>query len=70
MLAADRLGIRSILFDDSTVHTLQTLLGGPVAKGYEYLYRNPKQFDSITDDGIVVQDSFAELMILEAIQDQ
>ena len=70
VLAADRLGIRGILFDNSTVHTLQTLLGDPVARGYEYLYRNAKQFDSITDGGVVVQDSFAELLILEATQDQ
>lgn len=69
VLAADRLGIRGILFDNSTVHTLQTLLGGPVARGYEYLYQNAKQFDSITDGGVVVQDNFAELLILEATQD-
>ena len=70
VLAADRLGIRSILFDNSTIHNLQTLLGGPFARGYEYLYRNAKQFNSITDGGIVVQDNFAELLILEATQDQ
>jgi HAD superfamily hydrolase (TIGR01509 family) len=70
VLAADRLGIRGILFDNSTVHTLQTLLDGPVARGYEYLYRNAKQFDSITDGGVVVQENFAELLILEATQDQ
>lgn len=70
VLAADCLGLRGILFDHSTVHTLQILLGGPVAKGYEYLYRNAKQFDSITDGGVVVQDNFAELLILEATQDQ
>ena len=70
VLAADCLGLRGILFDNSTVHNLQILLGGPVAKGYEYLYRNAKQFDSITDGGVVVQDNFAELLILEATQDQ
>ena len=70
VLAANRLGLRGILFDKSTVHTLQILLGGPVARGYEYLYRNAKQFDSITDGGVVVQDNFAELLILEATRDQ
>ena len=70
VLAADSLGLRGMLFDSSTVHTLQILLGGPVAKAYEYLYRNARYFNSITDSGIVVQDNFAELLILEATQDQ
>ena len=69
VLAADLLRIRGILFDNSTVHTLHTLLDGPVARGYEYLYRNAKRFDSITDGGVVVKDNFAELLILEATQD-
>lgn len=70
VLAADRLGIRGILFDNLTVHTLQTILDGPVARGYDYLYRNAKQFGSVTDGGVVVQDNFAELLILEATQDK
>lgn len=70
VLAADRLGIRGILFDNSTVLTLQTILDDPVARGYEYLYQNAKQFFSITDSGVVVHDNFAELLILEATQDQ
>ena len=70
VLAAECLGIRGIIFDDSTVHTLQDLLGGPVARAYEYLYRNAKHFDSITDGGVLVQDNFAELLILDATQDQ
>ena len=70
VLAADDLGIRGILFDSFTVQTLRALLGSPVARGYEYLHRNAKQFSSITDGGVVVQDNFAELLILEATQDK
>ena len=68
--AAECLGIRGIVFDHSTVHTLQNLLGSPVVRGYEYLYRNAKHFDSITDSGVVIKENFAELLILEATQDQ
>ena len=71
VLAARSLGIKSIVFDhNSTVtHTLSNILNDPVRKGYEYLYRNAKHFDSITDSGIVVSENFAQLLILDATHD-
>lgn len=70
VLAANRLGIKGIVFDDSTIHTLETMLDDPIARGYEYLYRNVRQFHSITDSGVVVKDNFSQLLILEATQDK
>ena len=70
VLAAELLGIRAMLFDNSTIDTLQNLLDSPIARGCEYLYRNAKQFDSVTDNGIVVKDNFSQLLILEATRDQ
>ena len=71
VLAARSLGIKSIVFDhNSTVtRTLSDIFDNPVRKGYKYLYRNAKNFDSITDSGIVVPDNFAQLLILDATHD-
>lgn len=71
ILAAQSLGMKAFLFedDDSTIRNLQTVLGGPVAKGWEFLCRNAKQFNSNTDSGVSVDDNFAQLLILEAMQD-
>ena len=71
VLAARSLGIESIVFDhNSTVTcTLSSIFDDPVRKGYEYLYRNAKRFDSITDSGVVVPENFAQLLILDATDD-
>lgn len=72
VLAARSLGIDSIVFDDSSkvARTLCNIFRGPVGKGYEYLYRNAKHFDSISEYGVVVPENFAQLLILEATQDR
>ena len=71
VLAARSLGIKSLVFDhNSTVtRTLSNIFDDPVRKGYEYLYRNAKRFDSITDSGVVVPENFAQLLILDATHD-
>jgi len=69
VLAAEMLRMKGFVFDESTLRNIQIMLDSPVARGYEYLYRNAKQLDSITDNGLVLADNFAQLLILEAIQD-
>ena len=71
VLAARSLGIRGVVFDHSSTvtRTLSNIFDDPVRKGYKYLYRNAKQFDSITDSGIVVPENFAQLLILDATHD-
>ena len=72
VLAARSLGIHSIVFDDNSkvARTLSNVFGGPVGKGYEFLYRNAKRFDTITECGVVVPENFAQLLILDATQDR
>ena len=72
VLAAKSLGIKSILYDDnfSVTRIWSNILDGPLQKGYQYLDLNAKHFDSITDNGVVVQENFSQLLILDATQDQ
>ena len=67
--AANRMGIRGFIYDDSTLTILHDILFGPVARGYQYLYQSDRCFDSITDTGVAVGDNFAKLLILEATKD-
>ena len=72
VLAAESMGISSIVFEDSTsvIRTLGKVLDDPVVKGYQYLNNNARHFDSTTDSGVLVADNFAQLLILEAMQDR
>lgn len=72
ILAARSLGISGIVFDDNptVTQTLRNIFDDQVGRGYQYLYRNAKSFDSITDSGVVVPDNFAQLLILAATQDR
>jgi len=69
VLAAETLGIKALIFDHSTLNNLQTMLNGQVAKGCKYMYSNAKNFDSVTESGVIVADNFSQLLILEAMQD-
>lgn len=72
VLAARSLGIDSIVFDNNAavVHALRKTLYDPVGMAFQYLYRHAQHFDSITDSGVDVPDNFAQLLILETMQDQ
>ena len=69
--AARSLGMTGVQFDDSprVACTLRTAFDNPTGKGYGYLYRNAKQFASMTDSGIVVLENFAQLLILDTTKD-
>ncbi|KAI9715122.1 MAG: hypothetical protein M1828_001057 [Chrysothrix sp. TS-e1954] len=69
VLAAQDHGIHGLVFDDSTIHTLQTMFDGPVGRGWRYIFRQEKQYDSITSTGIVFGDNFANLLILDLFND-
>ena len=70
--AVESVGIKSIVFDDSAtvIRILKNILEGPVERGYQYLYRNAKRFDSITQDGLIITENFSQLLILDAVQDR
>ena len=69
--AARSLGIASVQFDGGSrvACILRGLFESPVRKGYDYLYRNAKQFASMTESGILISENFAQLLILDTIQD-
>ena len=72
VLAAKSLGINSLVFDNdvTVLHALRTILHDPVGRAFQYLHRHSQHFDSITDTGVDVPDNFAQLLILDAMQDQ
>lgn len=70
VLAARKMGIRSLIYGKTSIDDLQRLLSTPVSRGIRFLYRNAKHFDSFTDSGVRIQDNFAQLLILEATQDR
>ncbi len=72
VLAARSLGIDSLVFDNdvTVLHALRTILHNPVGKAFQYLNRHAQHFDSITDTGVDVPENFAQLLILDAMQDQ
>lgn len=69
VLAAQTLGINSIVFTESTVHDLRRRIDDPVSKGVAYLRRHAGRLDSVTNTGVPVPENFAQLLILEATQD-
>ena len=72
VLAARSLGISSIMFDSdvNVIRAVRNTLESKVGRGYQYLYRYAKRFDSITDNGHTIPDNFAQLLILETTNDQ
>lgn len=77
VLSARSLGFCGILFDsESTVkRALRNLVGDPVERGHEFLQRNAGNFESVTratpnHEAVVVQENFAQLLILEATGDK
>ncbi|KAF2867149.1 HAD-like domain-containing protein [Massariosphaeria phaeospora] len=67
--AAESVGIRGIVFDESSVASQHALSSSAVFRGHEYLHRNAKNLDSITDTGVRVPDNFAQLLILDATRE-
>ncbi|KAJ5745274.1 Haloacid dehalogenase-like hydrolase-domain-containing protein [Penicillium odoratum] len=72
VISAKSLGIRAIQFKDvrSLTRTLGNLLGNPILRGNNFLSRNAKNMDSTTDTGVRIKDNFAQLLILEATQNE
>ena len=72
VLAAKSLGISGLVFDNNVdgLQALESILHDPIAKAFHYLYRHAPQFNSITETGVDVPENFAQLLILDAMQDQ
>lgn len=72
VFAARSLGLHGILFDNtaSVSRKLRNLLGNPVRRGKEYLSRNAKQLHTVTDSNIIIQENYAQILILGATKNE
>lgn len=72
VLSARSLGFHGIRFTSSAEvkRALRNLVGDPVTRGRKFLGANAGQLESVTDTGIVVQENFAQLLILELTNDR
>ena len=72
VLAARSLGVSSIVFDDdyTVSRSLRRVFTPSVERGHQFLNRNAKRFDSVTDSGVIVPDNFAQLLILDVMLDR
>lgn len=72
VIAAQSLGFRSILFEDSNsvVTMLHNLIGDPVARGKAYLERHAKHHFCQTNTGRTQPDNYSQLLILQNTGDR
>ena len=72
VLAAKVLGINGLVFEDDAtiIQTLSKTLDKPVTSGREYLRNNDQCFGSVTQSGVVVPEHFAQLLVVNTLQDR
>ncbi|KUI72797.1 Alpha-D-glucose-1-phosphate phosphatase YihX [Cytospora mali] len=68
--AAQALGIRGYVFDESTVRVLREALESPIGRGWRYIYENANHCDSITNSGVAFTDNFAKLLIADTLKNE
>ncbi|KAF8990115.1 Haloacid dehalogenase-like hydrolase-domain-containing protein [Cyathus striatus] len=71
VLSARSVGFRGIVFDscDHTIRMVKSLVGDPIARGKAFLKANARVMESITETGIIVEENFSQLLIMEATND-
>lgn len=72
VFSARSLGMSGVVFDNTAnvARTLRNICGDPVGRGKDYLWRNAKCMDSLAENGMVIRDNYAQLLILEATQNE
>jgi FMN phosphatase YigB (HAD superfamily) len=67
VLAARSVGMHGVVFDrvDNVRQALLHLFGDPVQRAMSFLDANAGRMDSVTGTGMVIEDNFAQLLILE-----
>ncbi|PFH47749.1 hypothetical protein AMATHDRAFT_151387 [Amanita thiersii Skay4041] len=72
VLSARSLGLHGIVYRDcqDVMRQLNNQFGDPLARGKNFLIDNAGNHESLTDNGIVVHENFAQLLILEATRDK
>ncbi|KAF8432402.1 HAD-like protein [Boletus edulis BED1] len=71
VVTARSLGLKGIVFTsfDEVARELRTLVRDPVADGERYLRHHAKQMKSVTNTGVMLEENYAQLLILEATGD-
>ena len=70
-MSARSLGLKGIVFTsfDEVARELRTLVRNPIIDGEKYLRDHAKEMKSVTDTGVVLEENFGQLLILEATGD-
>lgn len=68
VLMAISLGMRGTSSVTDLPRTLANITGDPVERGISFLKRNAGRFPSVTPDGVEIEENYAPLLILEALQ--
>ncbi|KAH9934359.1 HAD-like protein [Fomitopsis serialis] len=69
---ARSLGMYGVVFDSAAKveATLRELFSGPLQRASRFMRANAGKLDSVTDNGHVCKENFAQLMILEVLDDE
>lgn len=71
VLSARSLGMHGVVFNKSDIRAaLQHLVCDPLRRGREFLDAHAGELESVTDTGIVVEENFSQLLILEETRSQ
>ncbi|KAF9650600.1 HAD-like protein [Thelephora ganbajun] len=71
VLSARSFGMRGIVFDDQkrALQAIRNAIEDPVQRARSYLQSNAKLLFSVTSNGVVLKENFAQLLMLEATCD-
>ncbi|TRM56685.1 hypothetical protein BD626DRAFT_517959, partial [Schizophyllum amplum] len=71
VLAARSFGMKGVVYDEfsNVQRTLRNICGNPVARGFAFMHEHAGRHVSFTSTGHVIQENFAQLLILEALGD-
>lgn len=71
VVSAQSFGLKGIVFTsfDEVARELRALVRNPVVDGEQYLRDHAKEMKSVTDTGVVLEENFGQLLILEATGD-
>ncbi|KAH0830350.1 HAD-like protein [Lanmaoa asiatica] len=71
VISAQSLGLKGIVFTsfDEVARELRALVRNPIVDGERYLREHAKEMQTVTETGIVLEENFGQLLILEATGD-
>ncbi|KAL3485495.1 HAD-like protein [Aspergillus germanicus] len=70
VLSARSLGMRGTADLTGLERRLANLVGDPVERGMAFLRRQEGEFPSVTQEGVVIEENYAPLLILEVLKDR